>query len=135
MSRTRVTILAVLSIVIGGATLVYVLLFVSPYTPEHQLSMVGLLAFFGGFFLFASGLGTATAIFLHRRWPMLAGPRPARRVAQRPVADAALRQGILAGVALAALVALAMVRVLDITFAIVALLLAGLVEAYVQIRR
>jgi hypothetical protein len=135
MSRTQVWLLAVASTLVGAIVAGYVVIYVSPYSVGDQLNVPALVLFFTGFFLLATGIGCAAALLLHRRWPVLAGPTPTRRQGERTRPGVALRQGALFGLALATLVALAILRVLDITFAIVTLLLAGLIEAFAQARR
>ena len=135
MSRTQVTLLAVAGTFGGAAALAYVLATVPPYTPDHQLSSTALLYFFGALFLVAAGLGALGALALHQRWPALAGRRNTRRPGERQPSDGALRQGILVGVTVVTLTALSILRILDITFALVTLLLVGLIEAYAQTRR
>lgn len=135
MSRTRVTLLSAVALIPGAALLIYVLLFVPPYTEDGQLSATALLLLFGALFLVTGATGTFVALALHRRWPSLAGHPVRRRSASNPAADAALRQGILVGLTVSAIVALSILRVLDIAFLIVTILLATLVEAYAQTRR
>lgn len=134
MSQTRATVLAIVGVLAGSALLVYVLRNVSPYQADEQLSLTALLSFFAGIFLLAGGAGSLIALTLHRRWPALAGGKRRPRN-QSPPAEAALRQGILAGIVTMTLVGLSILRVLDVAVLIVTLLLAGLVEAYVQNRK
>ena len=127
--------MAVAGLLGGAAALAFVLANVPPYTPGHQLSATALLFFFGALFLVTASLGALVALVLQRRWPALAGRRAVRRPGQRPNGDSALRQGILLGITIATLAALSILRILDVTFALVTLLLAGLIEAYAQTRR
>jgi len=135
MSRTQVTLLAITGTLGGAAALAYVLATVPPYTPDHQLSATALLYFFGALFLVTAGVGSLVALALHQRWPALAGRRRTSRPSQRQASDGALRQGILFGVTVATLTALSILRILDVTFALVTLLLVGLIEAYAQTRQ
>lgn len=140
MSRSQVLWLAIAATVVGAIVCGYVVGYVSPYTADGvpgaaPVNVPALVLFFTGLLLLATGVGAIGALLLHRRWPVLAGRQPPRRQGERAPAGVALRQGALFGLALAALVALAMLRVLDITFAIVTLLLAGLIEAFLQTRR
>ena len=66
--------------------------------------------------------------------PSLVHPDPKVFPFPRPV-EPAVRQGILFGLAVVTLVALAMVDVLDVAFFIVTFLVAGLIEAYAQTRK
>ncbi len=135
MSRKQATVLAILGTLGGLGLLAYVFVVVSPYDETGQLSALALLLFFAGLFLLAGGVSTLLALAAHKRWPALAGRAAQKRAGKPPAADAALRQGILAGLVVAILLALSILRVLDVTFFLVALLLAGLVEAYAQTRR
>jgi hypothetical protein len=134
MQRKPATLLILFGALAGAAGLGYVLLAVPPYDAAGDLSVGALLLFFGCLFLFAGGIGALAAMALHRRWPALAGRRQRLRPYAPPPLDAALRQGILFGLVVATLLALSILRVLDITFALVTILLAGLIEAYAQTR-
>jgi hypothetical protein len=134
MSRRPFTFLLVLCVLMGALALAYVIAVVPPYDTEGSLSAAALLAFFGALFLLSAGLGALVAQALHRRWPALAGRRQRLRPATMPGIEPALRQGILFGLVVATLAALSILRLLDVTFALVTVLLAGLVEAYAQSR-
>lgn len=134
MSHIRATVFSILGLLAGGALLLYLMWNVSPYSDGDQLSPIALLLFLAGVFLLVGGAGGWIALTLHRRWPALAGPKKRSR-RQAPSAEPALRQGMLAGLVVVVLVALAILRVLDVAVLIVTLLLAGLVEAYVQSRK
>lgn len=133
MTRRQVTAWGILGLVVGGGGLSAVVLFVPPYAAGQRLSPTALLLFFAALFLFVASAGSLLALALHRRWPALAGG--ARRGNRKPIADPALRQGILAALVVVTLTALAAVRALDVAFVIVVVLLAGLVEAYAQARQ
>ncbi len=134
MSHTRATVLSILGLLAGGALLIYLAWNISPYGDGDQLNPIALLMLLTGVFLLVGGAGGWIALALHRRWPALAGTKSrARR--QAPSAEPALRQGMLAGLVVVMLVALAILRVLDVAVVIVTLLLAGLGEAYVQSRK
>jgi pilus assembly protein TadC len=134
MLRKPVTILTYIGALVGAAGLAYVVLAVPPYEMGGDLSVVALLLFFASLFLLAASLGTLAALAAHQRWPSLAGRRQRLRRDSPPAVESALRQGILFGIVVATLMALSILRVLDITFALVTFLLAGLVEAYAQTR-
>lgn len=136
MTPTRVFTLAILSLLAGGALLFYVVGNVPPTTDGRALDPTALLLGFGGLFLLTAGAGVLVALLLHRRWPALAGKQKARRGrAKAPPVEPAVRQGILFGLAIVTLAALAVVDVLDIAFFIVTFLVAGLIEAYAQTRK
>ena len=134
MSYTRARVLSILGLLAGGALLVYVLRNLSPYNEGDRLNPAALLVFLLGVFLVIGSSGALAALALHRRWPALAGRKPRHR--RQPLsAGPALRQGILIGLTAVTLVALAMIQVLDVAVLIVTLLVAGLIEAYVQSRQ
>ncbi len=136
MTRTRVLLLATLGLLGGGALVIYVLINIPPTTDGQTLDPVALMLGFAGVFLFATSGGVLIALFLHRRWPALAGRANARRGRPKaPPVEPAVRQGILFGLAVVTLLALAMVGVLDVAFFIVTFLVAGLIEAYAQTRK
>lgn len=134
MSYTRARVLSILGLLAGGALLVYVLRNLSPYSEGDRLNPAALLAFLAGVFLVIGSSSALAALSLHRRWPMLAG-RKARQRRQLLTAGPALRQGVLSGLTAVTLIALAMIQVLDVAVLIVTLLVAGLIEAYVQSRQ
>jgi hypothetical protein len=115
----------------GGALLAYLAWAVPPRGADGAANVVALAAAFVALLALASGLGTVAALALHRRWPSLAGvERGTSRRIPRPAT--ALRQGVLAGVAAAALAGLSALGLLDPAFAIATLLLLGLIEAFWQ---
>jgi hypothetical protein len=134
MLRRPLTFVILICVLAGAAGLGYVVLAVPPYEPGGDLSIVALLLFFASLFLLAAGLGSLAALAMHQRWPALAGRRQRLRPNSPPPVESALRQGILIGLVAATLVALSIVRVLDITFVLVTILLAGLVEGFAQTR-
>lgn len=134
MLRKPAALLLALAVLAGAGGLAYVILTVPPYEANGDLSVTALLLFFGCLFLLAAGAGALSALAAHQRWPLLAGRRQRLRPDAPPVVEAALRQGILFGLVVATLLALSILRMLDITFALVTILLAGLIEAYAQTR-
>lgn len=134
MSHTRATLLAVVGALAGGALLSYLLVTTRPYAADEELNLWAVLAFLTGIFLLLTGVGGLLALALHRRWPALAGARTRQR-RRMPTGEAALRQGALLGVVAVVLAVLAMLQVLDVAVFMVTLLMAGLIEAFVQSRR
>jgi hypothetical protein len=134
MLRKPATILVLSGLLLGVGGLAYVVLRVPPYEQDGALSVLALLLFFGSLFLAAASGGALAALAAHQRWPALAGRRQRLRRDAPPPIEAALRQGILFGLVVATLAALSILRILDITFALVTILLAGLIEAYAQTR-
>lgn len=135
MSRRPLVILIFVGALAGAVGLGYAIYTLSPYDADGNLSVTALLLFFASLFLLTAAAGSLIAMALHRRWPALAGQRQRVQWEGPPAADAALRQGILFGLVVATLIALSILRVLDITFALVTILLAGLIEAFAQTRR
>jgi hypothetical protein len=132
MTSTQVRFLATLLALVGGGILAYLLWQVPPRQSNGQLDLPALALFFGGLWMLTTGLVSLLADRLHRRWPALAGHLgvdPRFRTA-----GAALRQGALLALALCLVAAFAFLRILDIIFVLVILLLVGLVEAYFQSR-
>lgn len=134
MLRKPVTLLLLLCALGAAGGLGYVVLVVPPYAAGGELSMAALLLFFACLFALAAALGALGALAAHRRWPALAGRRQRLRPHSPPPVESALRQGILFGLVVATLVALSILRILDITFVLVTILLAGLIEGYAQTR-
>ncbi|MDQ3248944.1 MAG: hypothetical protein M3Q45_06995 [Chloroflexota bacterium] len=130
---TRATVLAwsMLLCLGGGGMLVYLLRYVPPTLPDAGWHWPMISLFITALALLVSGIGALGALAVHRRWPGLGGAR--RHGVPQP--DTALRQGFLLGSMSTVLALLALFRLLDITFLLVTLLLAGLVEAYVQSRQ
>lgn len=133
MTRRRAIGFTALASFIGGGSLIYLVMNVSPYAAEGRLNPAALLAFMLALFLLVGGLGGLIALRLHERWPALAGVK-AHRLRQPLPVEPALRQGILAGLVAVVWAALAVARMLDIAVLLVTLLVAGLAEAYVQSR-
>jgi hypothetical protein len=133
MARSRALLASIIAGLAGSALVVTIVRSVSPYNSDQQLNGVALLGLLTGVFLLVGGVGALIALYLHQRWPALAGVK-ARQRRQAPRAEAALRQGILVGLVAVVLIALSILRVLDITVLLVTLLLAGLVETYAQSR-
>ena len=134
MLRKPVTFLLLVCALGGAAGLGYVVLVVPPYETGGELSVVALLLFFASLFTLTAAIGSLARFAAHQRWPALAGRRQRLRPNSPPPVESALRQGILFGLVVATLVALSILRVLDITFVLVTILLAGLIEGYAQTR-
>jgi ABC-type branched-subunit amino acid transport system permease subunit len=125
-------ILATLTTVAGSLLLFYVFWDVPPWLPSGETNNAALLLLFLGLLTLVFGLGTLVALALHRRWPALAGVRDVRRRADPWVAA---RQGVLLALAVGVMLLLTLMRMLDIAFALVTLVLAGLIEGFFQNRR
>jgi ABC-type branched-subunit amino acid transport system permease subunit len=124
--------ISTIAAVVGALLLVYVLAALPPWLPNGDMNNAALILFFLGLLALVFGLGSLVALALHRRWPNLAGVRDPRRRADPWVAA---RQGLLLAVAVGVMLLLALLRMLDIAFALVTLVLAGLVEGFFQNRR
>jgi hypothetical protein len=130
--RRQVMSVATLAAVVGVALLLYLLWAVPPTLPSGQTNNAALLLFLLGLLALVFGLGSLVALALHRRWPGLAGVRDPRR---RPDPWVAARQGILLALAVGVMLLLTLMRMLDVAFALVTLVLAGLIEGFFQNRR
>ena len=119
MSRRRVGSIGLIAALVGAVLLVYVLRTVPPYNADARLSAMALLFFFTAVFLTMTGVGTLAALLLHRRWPALAGRVNPRSRRKDSPSEAAVRQGILFGLVAAVIIALSMLRVLDVAVLIV----------------
>ena len=124
--------IASVAAVVGALLLFYVLAAVSPWLDNGQMNNAGVLLFFLGLLALVFGLGSLVALALHRRWPGLAGVRDPRRRADPWVA---IRQGLLLSLAVGIMLLLALMQKLDVAFALVTLVVAGLIEGFFQNRR
>lgn len=123
---------ATIAAIAGMALLGYILWAVPPTHPSGQINNAAVLLFLLGMLASVFGLGTLVALALHRRWPALAGVRDPRRRADPWVAA---RQGVLLALAVGVMLVLTLTRMLDLAFAMVTLVLAGLIEGFFQNRR
>ncbi len=130
MTRVQVTILSTLALVAGAGTLFYLLTSVPPVDVDGLVDTPALVLFFIGLALATLGVGALLASVLHRQWPALAGA--SRHRGPEPIV--ALRQGALLATTFTALALLAYFQRLDVTFLLVTLVLAGLIEAFIQNR-
>jgi hypothetical protein len=124
--------MAALAAAVGMALLAYLLWAVPPTLPDGQVNNAALLLFLLGLLALVFGLGSLAALALHRRWPGLAGVRDPRR---RPDPWVAARQGLLLALAVDTMLLLSLFQMLDAAFALVTLVLAGLIEGFFQNRR
>ncbi len=131
MTRTQAIGWSIFLILGGGSVGAYLLQVVPPTTLDGQWNLPVIVLFILALALLSSGLGTLSALALHKRWPALGGVRPY----VQPKPEIALRQGMLLGVLLTAIALFALLRTLDATFILVTCLLLGLVEAYLQNRQ
>lgn len=131
-ARRQVMSVATVTAIVGALLLFYVLAAVPPWLPNGNMNNAGLVLFFLGLLALVFGLGALVALALHRRWPGLAGVRDARRRADPWVAA---RQGVLLAVAVGVMLLLTLLHMLDLAFALVTLVLAGLIEGFFQNRR
>jgi hypothetical protein len=130
--RRQVMSMAALAAAVGMALLAYLLWAVPPTLPDGQVNNAALLLFLLGLLALVFGLGSLAALALHRRWPGLAGVRDPRR---RPDPWVAARQGLLLALAVDTMLLLSLFQMLDAAFALVTLVLAGLIEGFFQNRR
>ena len=130
MTRAQLTFFSTLALIIGAGILFYLLTSVPPVDANGVVDTPALILFFIGLALATLGLGALVASVLHRQWPALAGAN--RRSNPKPIV--ALRQGALLSATVVALALLAYFQRLDVTFLLVTLVLAGLIEAFIQNR-
>jgi hypothetical protein len=130
--RRQVMSVATLSALAGLGLLLYLLWAVPPTFDSGQSNNAAVLLFLMGIFALVFGLGSLVALAIHRRWPGLAGVRDPRR---RPDPWVAARQGTLLALAVVVMLLLTLLRMLDVAFALVTLVLAGLIEGFFQNRR
>lgn len=110
----------------------FLLYSVPPTLPDGAPNQAALLLFLFGLLLLVFGFSGLVALALHGRWPGLAGVQDRRK---RPDPGVALRQAGLMAAAVGVMAVLAYLRMMDITIAVVTLVIAGLVEAFLQNRR
>jgi hypothetical protein len=125
-------VLAGLAATVGALLLSYLLYAVPPVLPGGEINSAALILFLTALLALIFGLGCLVALALHRRWPGLAGIRDPRRRADPWVAA---RQGLLLTLAVGVMLVLALLQMLDVAFALVTLVLAGLIEGFFQNRR
>jgi hypothetical protein len=130
--RRQVMSLATLAAGAGILLLLYVLWTVPPWLPDGQINLLAVILVFLGLLSLVFGIGSLVALALHRRWPALAGVRDRRRRADPWVAA---RQGTLLALAVGVMLLLTRLQMMDIAFALVTLVLAGLIEGFFQNRR
>ena len=116
----------------GAAILGYILWAVPPFLSDGSANTAALILFLFGLLLLVFGVGSLVSLALHRRWPALAGVRDRRR---RPAPWVALRQGALLALAVGVMLLLTLLHMFDLAFALVTLVLAGLVEGFFQNRQ
>lgn len=130
--RRQVMSLATLAAAVGILLLLYLLWAVPPLLDDGRTNNAALALFILGLLALVFGLSSLVALALHRRWPALAGVRDRRRRADPWVAA---RQGTLLALAVGVMLLLTLLGMLDIAFALVTLVLAGLIEGFFQNRR
>jgi hypothetical protein len=116
----------------GMLLLFSVLASMPPLLPNGEQNNAAVVLFFLGLLALVFGLGSLVALAIHRRWPALAGVRDPRR---RPDPWVAARQGVLLALAVGVMLLLTLMDRLDVAFALVTLVLAGLIEGFFQNRR
>lgn len=131
MTRSSAIVWASFAAILGAGALIYLIASVSPYLEDGSLKLPSLLGFFGAALLFLSGVGAIVALAVHERVPLLAGVTR-RQPGATPAPEAAIRQGILFAFAICVTLLLSMFGLLDPAFALVALLIAALIEAVWQ---
>ena len=130
MSRKRAFAWSISGMLVGLMLLIFLLYKVSPVDTGGQMDLVVIAAFLVALMVLISGIAAFLLLLLHRRWPALAG---AKRGDPDPFV--AIRQGLLAGATVGVLIVLGLTQMLDIVFILVAILVAGLIEAFLQSRQ
>jgi len=118
-------------ILAGGSGLAYLLWVIPPTFADAQWNLPIITLFLAALALVSSGVGAMIALALHRRWPALSGVRAHRA----PQPEAAVRQGAWVGITITIWALLALLRMVDITFVLVTVLLVGLLETFIQSRQ
>jgi hypothetical protein len=131
MSRSSALVWATFAAIIGGGGLIYLLTTISPWHADGTQNLPAIVGFFGATFLLLAGIASVAALALHERVPLLAGITP-RQPGAMPAPEVAIRQGVLLSVALCTSLLLSMLGLLDPAFALVAILIAALLEAIWQ---
>jgi len=129
ITRTQVFSRAAIAALISCGLLFYLLLNTAPYQINAELNRPIVALFLFGLFVLAASIGSAIMLPMHSRWPGLAGTTE-----YDPNPLVAVRQGILFGSAIVIIALLALTQLLDIVFIAFALLVAGLIEAFLQSR-
>lgn len=129
MSRTQAFVRTIVGAMVGMALLAFLLFVESPRGADGQLDRVNVGLFFVALMLTTGSLGSILLLFLHNRWPALAG---AKRGAPDPAV--AMRQGVLIALVAGTLAILTLLQRLDLAYVLGAILLAGLIEAFFQSR-
>ena len=129
MNRPRTLVLTLIVALLAGVLVALFATSIAPVADDGALDVPVVAAFVGALTVLVGALATLLALGLHARWPALAGVRRGR-----PDPVAAVRQGVIAGIVCLTFLVLALLDSLDIAFVLVTLLLAGLVEAFVQVR-
>lgn len=131
MTRANAFFWSICFIAAGGAGLGYLLWSIPPTLADAQWNLAVIALFLAALALLSSGIGAIIALALHRRWPALSGVR-ARRT---PQPETAIRQGVWVGIIITIWALLALLRMVDITFILVTVLLVGLLETFIQSRQ
>jgi hypothetical protein len=131
MTRANAFFWSICFVLVGGGGLGYLLWAIPPTLANAQWNLAVIALFLAALALLSSGIGTIIALALHRRWPALSGVR-ARRA---PQPETAVRQGVWLGITITIWAVLALLRLVDITFILITVLLVGLLETFIQSRQ
>lgn len=132
ITRRQATAWAGLALVLGMTALFFMLIQVSPFLSDGSLNVPAVALFVLAVAMGVFGLSSLVALWLHGRWPALAGLAPRKKKALP--GSPALRQGVWIALVVVVLAVLAVIQELDIILVLVAFGLVGLLEAYVQSR-
>jgi len=131
MSRSSALVWATFAAIMGGGGLIYLLTSISPWLADGAQNIPAIVGFFGASFLLLAGIASVIALALHERIPLLAGVTR-KQPGAVPAPEVAIRQGVLLSLALCVSLLLSMLGLLDPAFALVAILIAALLEAIWQ---
>jgi len=129
MIRKQVALWSWVIVLITVAILIYLLTTTSPYLSDNELNSLAVFSFILSLAFCSGAVGTLFCLLLHRRWPGLSGQQ---NPVGLPDARAAVRQGLLFALGVNAIALLALFRILDIAFVMVAIVLIGLLEISLQ---
>lgn len=131
VTRRQATAWAVLALALGSSSLFFMLSQVSPFLTDGSINAPAVALFVLCIAMFIFGAGSLVALWLHGRWPTLAGATPRQK---RLPGNPALRQGMWVALAGVIFAVLALTQELDIILVLIVFGLVGLLEAYVQSR-
>jgi len=129
MTRKQVALWSWGIVFVASGLLGYLLATTPPLLPNGELNSLAVFCFILSMTFFSGAVGSLFCLLLHRRWPSLSGQQ---NYLGQPNARSAVRQGLLFALGINAIVLLALFKILDIVFVMVAIVLIGLLEIFLQ---